>query len=203
MFDRIWPWKMPLRNRFLRFHLSVSPVTLIDASTRPEHFEWSYIENEPHMRKLSMFHWTLINRENIVGSTDSTIEKFIDMSRKVQYSVFSGRKSIIIISSIWAPNASIVSSKSFIWFNMTLILLNSTLHDESKYLACQIWSPFLVKHTCCSFRTFKISFKSSGICKTSNVKKLCIVGIYPTRYHLHRSDKRLKNGGQFTVRRFC
>ena len=35
------------------------------------------------------------------------------------------------------------------------------------------------------------------------MKKLRIICIYPTPYHLHRSNKLLKNGGQYTVRRFC
>ena len=35
------------------------------------------------------------------------------------------------------------------------------------------------------------------------MKKLRIIGIYPAPYHLHRSNKLLKNGGQYSVRWFC
>ena len=55
---------------------------------------------------------------------------------------------------------------------MTLISLSSTLHNESKYRARQILSSYPIEHRYCSFKTFKISLKLSGIGKIDQHEKV-------------------------------
>ena len=46
----------------------------------------------------------------------------------------------------------------------------------------------------------KLLLKCKKFEKSTNTKKLRIIVIFPTTYHLYHSDKRLRNAVQFTVR---
>ena len=123
------------------------------------------------MRKLSPFYWTLLVKIPLATHTHQKRSSHL-CPEKYKYFVSSGRKSITIISSIWVLNALIICSQSFIWCSTKLISLNCTFHDESNHLTRQIWAPSPVKHRCCSFWNFKISFKQSGICKNEQQEKV-------------------------------